>query len=329
MDNVILSFAKSLLEIVFIILGAFSPAFIGLALAYLLSGPSEWVRKKLYRPQNELLTSSAPKGRTLSILITYMLIMLLISATIYAFVVLILGTLPTDDLADTTKGIYEYFKDVEPINTWIEKKFSFASLAQMATSLVRGMVSFFVGIVASIYLLKDREFFISLWQKFLSLILSQRIHGHVNEIGAEIHQVLTTFLKGALVDGLIIALLSSIVLSALKIKLAVLIGILAGILNIIPYFGPFLGMVPGVLMAYISGGIFKCVIVIIALFLIQQLDSNYIYPKVVGSSIGLHPVFVLISVTVFGHFGGIIGMLLAVPAAGIIQVFIKKWAYSK
>ena len=48
-----------------------------------------------------------------------------------------------------------------------------------------------------------------------------------------------------------------------------------------------------------------------------------------GSSIGLHPVFVLISVTVFGHFGGLIGMLLPVPAAGIIQVFIKKWAYSK
>lgn len=65
------------------------------------------------------------------------------------------------------------------------------------------------------------------------------------------------------------------------------------------------------------------------LFIVQQIDANYIYPKVVGGSTGLHPLFVLLSVSIFGSFFGIIGMLLAVPLAGIAQIFMKKWAFGK
>ena len=86
-------------------------------------------------------------------------------------------------------------------------------------------------------------------------------------------------------------------------------------------------MIPAFLVAFFSKGLVGGVLAMLALFLVQQLDSNYIYPKIVGDSIGLHPLFVLISLTVLGHFGGILGMLLAVPIAGIVQVLIKKWAY--
>lgn len=329
MENLFLELIKSFSQLFLAVIRTFLPAIIGLVLAYLFYGPAEWIRIKLYRPQNEIMISTAPKGRVPSIIITYLLVIVILLSTFYAFAILILGTIPTDNLTDTATDIYEYFHSVEPLSDWIEDKFSLPSIAQMAASLVSTLVKVFVGVVISIYLIKDKEFFISLWQKFLSLVLGQRLHGHVNEIAAEIHLVLATFLKGAFIDGVLIALLSSIVLSVLEIKFAVVIGILAGILNIIPYFGPFLGMVPAVLMAYVSGGLLRCLTTLIALLVVQQLDSNYIYPKVVGNSIGLHPVFVLISVTVFGQFGGILGMLVAVPTAGIIQVLIKKWAYSK
>ena len=80
-------------------------------------------------------------------------------------------------------------------------------------------------------------------------------------------------------------------------------------------------------MALTTNGLGQAIIAVLALLGVQQIDSNYIYPKVVGSSTGLHPLFVLLSVSIFGYFGGIIGMLLAVPAAGLIQILIKKWAY--
>ena len=210
---------------------------------------------------------------------------------------------------------------------WIRDKFSFTGIIQFITTFAGSLISLFIGLVASIYLLKDKEFFLSLWQKFLSMILKQKVHGVTNEILGEINNVLTTFIKGALIDSLIVAFLSSLALSLVKVEYAVIIGIIGGLLNIIPYFGPFFGMVPAFLVALTTNGLGQAIIAVLALLGVQQIDSNYIYPKVVGSSTGLHPLFVLLSVSIFGYFGGIVGMLLAVPAAGIIQILIKKWAY--
>ena len=145
---------------------------------------------------------------------------------------------------------------------------------------------------------------------------------------SQINFVITTFIKGALVDSLIVAFLSSLVLTLLDVKFAVIIGVIGGLLNIIPYFGPFFGMVPAFLVAFFDAGLARGFLVILGLFLVQQLDSNYIYPKIVGATTGLHPLFVLMAVSIFGYFFGIAGMLLAVPVAGIIQVLIKNWAYS-
>ena len=215
------------------------------------------------------------------------------------------------------------------LSKWLGDNFSMTRLVRAAAGVAGSLVSFFVGLVASVYLLKDKEFFLSLWQKFLFMILKQKPHGIVNEVLGEINTVLITFVKGALVDSMIVALLYSAVLSLLQVRFAVVIGLLGGILNIIPYFGPFFSMIPAFLAALATGGLAQAVFSVLALLGIQQVDSNFIYPKVVGTSIGLHPLFVLLSVSIFGYFGGVAGMLLAVPAAGIIQVLVKKWAYGR
>ena len=88
-------------------------------------------------------------------------------------------------------------------------------------------------------------------------------------------------------------------------------------------------MIPAFLVAAFSKGLFYGIAAAFALFLVQQIDSNYIYPKVVGEATGIHPLFVLLSVSIFGSFWGIVGMLLAVPAAGIIQILITRLAYAK
>ena len=352
MDNFFIEIFAGIWQVLSLIFKAFSPLVVGLVLAYLLNGPSEWIRKNIFVKQDEILSMESPKGRVPSIVITYILVIVLLFIIIYAFLILILGSFPKGGLPNIVQGVYDYFNSassdvqnfiskyipselsigegkLDPasiLTDWAQKNFSLERLVNTISAFIGGIVNFFIGFVASIYLIKDKEFFLSLWQKFLSLVLKQNVHGQVNEILNEIHHVITTFIKGAIVDSLIVALLSSIVLSALNVKFAVIIGIIGGILNIIPYFGPFFGMIPAFLVAFFSNGLFNAILVVIALFLVQQLDSNYIYPKIVGDSIGLHPLFVLLSLTIFGHFGGILGMLLAVPIAGILQVLIKKWA---
>lgn len=82
-------------------------------------------------------------------------------------------------------------------------------------------------------------------------------------------------------------------------------------------------MIPAFLAALATGGLAQAVFSVLALLGIQQVDSNFIYPKVVGTSIGLHPLFVLLSVSIFGYFGGVAGMLLAVRQPGSFRCLSK------
>ncbi len=193
-------------------------------------------------------------------------------------------------------------------------------------SLGSGAVNFFIGSVAGVYLLKDKEFFLRLGNQAMHLLLPQKPHGLLREVLFEINEVIAAFLRGVFVDSVIVAFLSSLVLSLLGVEFAVFIGCFAGIANVIPYFGPVLGIVPAFLSALLSSGLPRAVLAAASLFAIQQLECNFIYPRIIGKSTGLHPLFVLTAVSVAGALGGLFWMILAVPVAGIIKVLLCKWA---
>jgi len=339
MENLFFDLTISIFNLIKPVLSALAPLLTGLTLAYLLNPVVIWFERKV-------------KSRSLAILAAYAVVAALICILIYAFILLITGTMPRNP-GITLQIIKDYFENAtsslssfistylphvipdisaeasRTAQSWFLSKFSLLSVVDAVSSVTGWLVSIFLGAVAAVYLLKDKEFFISLWEKFLVLILRQRTHGIVSEVMHEINIVVTTFIKGALVDSIIVAFLSSLTLTILRVNYAVIIGIMAGFLNIIPYFGPFISMVPAFLAAFFSGGLIHGLTAVGGLFMIQQLDSNYIYPKIVGTTTGLHPLFILISVSTLGYFFGIAGMLIAVPAAGILQVFISRWAYKK
>ena len=336
MDNIFAELAAWLESLAGTVLSALSPLIIGLILAYLLNPAVDWLGPRL--------------GRGWAIFITYITLGLLLAGMIYGFIILILGALPTGSWQETVNLVIAYFESsyeavasflseylpssflpaddaAAGLQLWIRENFSLASVADTLSAVTGGLVSFFLGAVASVYLLKDKDFFLRLWERFLSLTMKQKAHGLINETIDEINGVVTTFLKGALVDSLIVAFLSSVVLSLLHVDFAVIIGCLGGILNMIPYFGPFFGMIPAFIVAFFTGGLTHGIAAVIGLLLVQQIDCNLIYPKIVGTTTGLHPLFVLLSVSILGYFFGITGMIIAVPAAGILQILIRKWAF--
>lgn len=341
MDNFLFEMASAIAGILGTFAKALSPLIIGLIIAYLLNPVVSWFEERI-------------KSRGFSIFITYGLAAAGLFGLFYGFVVLIVGALPSGGLGYTAELVAAYFEDavsavsdfaakhlspiiegrkdaeavIRTLSSDLMSRFSISSLIKTLSAVTGGLVSFFIGTAASVYLLKDKEHFINMWEKLMVLTLKQKPHGIISETMSQINSVVATFIKGALVDSLIVAFLSSLVLTMLHVKFAVIIGIIGGILNIIPYFGPFFGMVPAFLVAFFENGPAHGLIVVLGLFLVQQLDSNYIYPKIVGSTTGLHPLFVLMAVSISGYFFGIAGMLLAVPAAGIIQVIVCNWAYS-
>jgi predicted PurR-regulated permease PerM len=208
--------------------------------------------------------------------------------------------------------------------SWISDNFSTAAILGFITNAGGSFLNLILGIVVSIYLLKDKDFFLRLWRKMLHIVLPMKANAVLTETLSDINRIVSQFLRGQLLDALIIAVLSSIGLTLIGLDFALFIGCFAGLCNIIPYFGPVISIVPAALVGLLTGGPIEALFAILVLVVIQQIDANIIYPRVVGSSMGLHPLFVLISVTVGGYYGGILGMILAVPTAAIIKVFIMK-----
>ena len=337
------------------LVSAFSPLIVGLIIAYLLSPLVEFVNHKLvsrfsFKTLNDPIKLEKRRGRqrTVSILITFLFIFLIICVIIYAFAFLIVGGLVFSSLQNMVDDIVNYFMKYETeikgwtaaipnsgievrlqsyandVITWIYNNFSAAGAINFISHIGGSLMNLVLGMIISIYLLKDKDFFLRLWRKALHLTLSMKANAVITETLSDINKVVSQFLRGQLLDALIIAVFSSIGLSLIGLDYAVFIGCFAGLCNIIPYFGPVISIVPATLVGLLTGGIEQAVFALLVLVIIQQIDGNFIYPRVVGSSTGLHPLFVLVSVIVGGYYGGIVGMILAVPTAAIIKVLIMK-----
>jgi len=344
------------------ILSSLAPLFIGLILAYLLNPlvniiDRNFMAKLLARIPVKAENQGSPEkqakkaslARFISILITYVVIFVGICFVLYAFSVLILGQFVFSGIGNMVDNVTNYFSTYESvimswannleitglsdtlkgladsIVNWLSSNFSTRSILSAIGSIGGSIVKILLGIIISIYLLKDQNFFMNIWKKFLSLTLSDGAENKIQETLNDINGVVSLFIRGALLDALIVAILSSTGLSILGLQFAVFIGCFAGIANIIPYFGPVLGMIPAFIVGAFTGGLAQGIFAVLILLVIQQIDANIIYPKIVGSTTGLHPLFVLLAVAIAGSFAGILGMILAVPIAGIIQVFVLKW----
>ena len=338
---------------------AFSPLFTGLIIAYLISPLVSFIDIKLTRrvcfaPENDPIKRERIYKRCylISTLITVVLIFSAAAAIICAFAVLIAGSLDIGSFSEMISVVYGYFSAVKStVSNYISalpdgsiketasalytsaysqlfKSFSGGSLLENLSQIGSTALNIGLGFIVSIYLLKDKSFFKHLWRKLLHLLLPQKQNAVFTEILHDIDGVLSMFIRGAVIDALIVALLSSLALSLYGLPLSVFVGCFAGITNIIPYFGPVLGMIPAFAAGALTEGVGFGAGAVIILFIVQQFDCNFIYPKVVGSTTGLHPLFILLSVSVMGYYGGITYMILAVPLAGIINVFIKRFFIS-
>ena len=132
------------------------------------------------------------------------------------------------------------------------------------------------------------------------------------------------YLRGILIETLIVGFLSFIVLLILGANYSVLLGTLAGIMNLIPYLGPFLGAIPALIVLYLQFKSFNIIVyIIIGYGLIQVLDNIILKPIIYSQSVDIHPLAILVFLLVGGMVAGIWGLILAVPFAGILKVTIS------
>ena len=132
------------------------------------------------------------------------------------------------------------------------------------------------------------------------------------------------FVKGKLLDSLIIGLICMAFTSVMKMPYAMLISVVIGVTNIIPFFGPFFGAVPTAILILMVSPV-KCVYFIIFILVLQQFDGNILGPKILGNSTNLGSFWVLFAILLFGGLFGIVGMVIGVPVFAFIYQLVQEW----
>lgn len=320
-----------------------APFVIGSCFAFVINvlmRPMEKIFDKIFKKGNEKLRNKARRPVCLT------LSTLLIIGFLFALIFMILPEF-IKALQNLAKSVPEYIVQIE---TWIEKLVAFAdnhgiTLPEMTFnsakildtvknfindnglvdktlnftgSLVSGLVNLIVAIAFSLYLLAQKEKLGFQARKLMQAFLPRK--NDVNRIVnfcEIVDRTFTGFITGQLAEGVITGVLCFIGMLIFKMPYAAVISVLVGFTALIPVFGAFIGTAIGAFLILLDEPI-KAVWFVVFIVVLQQLESNLIYPKVVGKSVGLPGIWVLVAVTIGGTTGGVMGIVVSVPALAVI-----------
>ena len=200
-------------------------------------------------------------------------------------------------------------------------QFSLSAIFSFASTVIELIVVPFI----TFYMMKKGRTFSN---KFAELF-PERYHAHIKNLFKEIHFVLKAYIHGQLLLSVLMAFLVFIGMWIMDIPYPLVIGLLAGVVEMVPIIGPIIGAVPPILLGLLQGSSVM-IQVIIFYVVVQQLDSHFIMPKLMGSIIEVHPVAIIAGVLIGGSLKGILGMMIAVPAVAVLQILLRHmWYYDR
>lgn len=293
----------------------------------------------IFNPIVRLLEKKLP--RTLSILLIY-----LVFVAFIGFVLSAVGPVFTKQVTDLFNNIPSYVKQIQIFIkqmsnsqwfTWIMNQ-DFVSVAKIESSIgeyltslpenITGSLTSVFGVVTNIaltavtvpfilfYMLKDGHRFPNLAVK----ILPDKYKNEGLKIFKDLYETLAAYIQGQLIVCLFVGTACFIGFWIAGVKYALILGLIIAVTNIIPYVGPFLGAAPAVIIAFLDSPT-KALIALIIVVAVQQTDGNLLSPLIIGRRLNTHPLTIILLLIGAGSFGGILGMILAVPAYALLKAF--------
>ncbi len=223
------------------------------------------------------------------------------------------------------KNIIDIFNDTTNLNDILKRILNYLvnGSINVITSFISSVITIFTALVFACYMLSQKEYLINGIKKVLNAYLSKNKTDKIFSIATLSNNTFSKFVSGQCLEALILGSIFFIVLSVFKFPYALLISILTCITALIPIFGALIAMVIGTILILTISPL-KAIIFMILFVIIQQIEGNLIYPKVVGKSVGLSPIWTLLAITVGGSLFGIVGMLVGLPLASICYaIFVK------
>ena len=321
------------------------PLFIGFGIAFVLNRPCQFFFRLYHKALGK---RGETAGQGLAVLSSYIMLLLIIGA-IFAFVLPKLGE-SIQIFASQLNGyianlqvwanqIAEYFNltDINLINftslqTYLKGAID-AVLTTMSTAaphlisftggIISGIVTLVLAIVFSIYMLGGRETLLGQCRRVLTAYVPPKPAAVVLDVVHLTADTFTNFVSGQLTEACILGGLCALGMLFIQPDYAALIGVIIGVSALVPVAGAYVGAILSAFLLVMVSPV-RALIFLVFLVILQQIEGNVIYPRVVGTSIGLPGIWVLAAVTVGGGLFGLVGVLFSVPVASILYTLIKR-----
>lgn len=333
-----------------------TPVLYGLGMAYLLAPIVNFLERAILRLRDKLERKRGKairihKGwlRAASIFLTWAVVLVLVYLLLSMLVPQLVDSITTlvNNLESYYTTIYNWVTGLLSDNPELKDLFNRyynetiqwlttkllpglqTAVTNFTGSLVTGVWSvviftknFLIGIIVSVYLLAAKEKSAARCCKLLYGVLPEEQAKFAMRGFRRMDHIFSGFVRGKLLDSLIIGILCFIGCSILKLPYTPLVSVVVGVTNVIPFFGPFLGAIPSAFLILLVSPL-KCLYFIIFIIMLQQLDGNVIGPKILGDSTGISSFWVIVAILVGGGFFGVLGMFFGVPVFACLRMLVK------
>lgn len=325
---------KSILSLLLDLFRLLAPLWIGIMLAFTLNVPMSIIERKVFKTTNKRIRIVS---MILSIMIVVLLLLVLFAWVIPDFIdsaTYLVGQIPhlVEELielfADTFKNteLSEYIKDFSGSEFTGALSSLFKGVINNATGLLSNFIAFVVnfvtGTIIAIYFLLEKERIITSIKNILKKFCNTKVYAYIRKVYHLTNKSFHDFITYQCLECLILGLLMFVVFLIFRFPYALTIAFLTTITAIIPIFGATIACIIGaILIGTVS--MEQALIFVIVFLIIQQIEGNLIYPRVVGKNVGLPPIVTIIALIIGGEIAGFMGMLLCIPTTSVIVSLIQ------
>ncbi|MBR3973274.1 MAG: AI-2E family transporter [Oscillospiraceae bacterium] len=325
-----------------------APFVLGSVLAFILNVPMRAFEKHLHYIENIGLR------RTLSILLTFLALVLVVAGVYWLLVPQLTETIQmlipkvVDFFLGLEKQVYAFLDDNPQLLEWIYantglESFDWPGIIQQAVTMLKnsvtviangafsavgslagGVVNAVIGLVFALYSLGRKEILARQGRRVLYAVLPEHFADETIRILRLTNSTFSNFISGQCLEAVILGCLFAVSMAIFRMPYISLISVLIGVTALVPLVGAFIGCILGAFFILVNDPMQA--LIFIAMFLVlQQIEGNLIYPKVVGTSIGLPGMWVLVAVTVGGEIMGVGGMLMMIPISSVLYTLAREF----
>lgn len=328
--------------------GMLSPFVLGAALAFILNVPMRAIERNLQFIQKDGLR------RTAAVILTLIAIVVVIAGVILLLVPQLNETIQSlipklsDFFLRVEAAVYAFLEENPELLKWVSdttdlKSLDWAGLIQKAITMLKDSVSLIatsafsavggvasalvdalIGLVFALYCLGRKEILARQGRRILYAFLPESFSDEAIRVLRLTNSTFSNFISGQCLEAVILGILFAIAMAILKLPYIPLVSVLIAVTALVPIVGAFVGCFLGAFFILVNDP-FQALIFVGMFLVLQQIEGNLIYPKVVGTSIGLPGMWVLVAVTIGGDLMGITGMLVMIPISSVLYALMREF----